>query len=113
MKTIAGIHYNFSMPDGFWPYYQKIKGSTVSPQQFRTDQYLNLIRNFHRNSWLLIYLFGDSPAVCNCFVEGREHNLDEFDDCTLYAPYGTSLRMGNLGYKSDAQESLFICYNNL
>ncbi|MDD9889632.1 MAG: glutamate--cysteine ligase, partial [Gammaproteobacteria bacterium] len=82
-------------------------------QEFRTEKYLHLIRNFHRYSWLLIYLFGASPAACKCFVEGREHDLREFDDSSLYLPDATCLRMGNLGYKSEAQKSLFVCYNDL
>lgn len=113
MQTISGIHYNFSMPDDFWPQYQTIKKSNLPLQQFQTQQYLHLIRNFHRYSWLLPYLFGASPAVCKCFTQGREHELESFDNATLYKPYATALRMGNLGYKSDAQKSLFVCYNDL
>jgi glutamate--cysteine ligase len=32
---------------------------------------------------------------------------------TMYLPYATSLRMGRLGYQSDAQASLAVSYNNL
>ena len=32
---------------------------------------------------------------------------------TLYLPYATSLRMGRLGYQSDAQSSLAVSYNSL
>lgn len=113
MQTIAGIHYNFSMPESFWGPFQKISGDTGSLQDFRTNKYLHLIRNFHRYSWLLIYLFGASPAACKCFVQGRSHNLKELDNHSLYLPYATCLRMGNLGYKSEAQKSLFVCYNEL
>ena len=31
----------------------------------------------------------------------------------LYLPYATSLRMGDLGYQSTAQKSIFVCYNKL
>lgn len=113
MQAIAGIHYNFSMPEEFWPAYQKICNDEQDLAKFITDKYLHLIRNFHRYSWLLIYLFGASPAACRCFAEGREHALDTFDDKTLYLPDATCLRMGNLGYKSETQESLFVCYNEL
>ena len=113
MQVISGLHYNFSMPDSFWEPYQKICGDTQSLQDFRTSKYLHLIRNFHRYSWLLIYLFGASPAACKCFVQGRDHGLEEFDDYSLYLPDATCLRMGNLGYKSEAQKSLFVCYNEL
>ncbi len=113
MQVIAGLHYNFSMPESFWQPYQKICGDDRSLQDFRTDKYLHLIRNFHRYSWLLIYLFGASPAACRCFVQGRDHGLQDFDDKSLYLPEATCLRMGNLGYKSEAQKSLFVCYNQL
>ena len=113
MQVIAGIHYNFSMPESFWAPYQKICGDNGSLQDFITQKYLHLIRNFHRNSWLLIYLFGASPAACKCFTKGREHNLLELDSGSVFLPNATCLRMGNLGYKSDAQKSLFVCYNEL
>src|SRR5512140_2003571 len=36
-----------------------------------------------------------------------------WDGGTYLAPYGTSLRMGRLGYQSDAQASLTVSYNSL
>jgi glutamate--cysteine ligase len=95
MQTISGIHYNLSVP-----------GTT-------SEQYFALIRNFRRRSWLLLYLFGASPAVCSSFVAGRKHDLQELAPGTMYAPHGTSLRMGRLGYQSEAQASLAVSYNSL
>jgi len=95
MQTISGIHYNWSMPG-------------VS-----TDEYFGLIRNFRRHSFLLLYLFGASPALCSSFVAGREHELQPLKGHTLHMPHGTSLRMGRLGYQSDAQASLAVSYNSL
>ena len=95
MQTISGIHYNWSMPG-------------VS-----NERYFALIRNFRRHSFLLLYLFGASPAVCSSFVAGRQHELQVLKDHTLYTPHGTSLRMGRLGYQSDAQASLTVSYNSL
>ncbi|RZA06508.1 MAG: glutamate--cysteine ligase [Moraxellaceae bacterium] len=115
MQTIAGIHYNFSMPDDFWLELQRQQGDTQSLQNFKTERYFGLIRNFRRYFWLLVYLFGAAPAVCNSFVEGRKHRLQSFgnDPRTQYLPFATSLRMGDLGYQSDAQQELFVCYNNI
>lgn len=115
MQTIAGIHFNFSLPDAFWPLYHSLLGSTQMLDEFRTDQYFGLIRNFRRYSWLLVYLFGASPALCGSFVRNRpNHGLESYDsDGTLYLPYGTSLRMGDLGYTSQAQAGLYISYNSL
>ena len=95
MQTISGIHYNWSLPG-------------VS-----SEQYFGLIRNFRRQAFLLLYLFGASPAVCSSFVAGRQHELQQLSSNTMYMPYGTSLRMGRLGYQSDAQASLAVSYNSL
>ena len=116
MQAIAGIHYNFSMPDAYWQEAWAAEGSKGSLQDYITERYLGLIRNFHRYSWLLIYLYGASPAVCASFLRGRDdHGLVPFDEQgrSLHLPYGTALRMGDLGYNSDAQKSLNVCYNSL
>lgn len=114
MQTIAGIHYNFSLPDSCWKILHELKGSTETFEDFRTAQYFALIRNFRRFSWLLLYLFGASPALCRSFVrQNPNHGLESFDDASLYLPYATSLRMGDLGYTSKAQSGLSISYNSL
>ena len=51
--------------------------------------------------------------MCSTFVAGRQHELEALTDSTMYMPYGTSLRMGRLGYQSDAQASLAVSYNSL
>ena len=104
MQMISGIHYNFSLSESSWP---------VAQLGQPNDAYFALIRNFRRNAWLLFYLFGASPAVCGSFVEGRSHELRELAPGTYHLPYATSLRMGRLGYQSDAQSKLAVSYNNL
>ena len=113
MQTIAGVHYNFSLGDVFWEWLREAEGSRLALRDFKTERYFGLIRNFHRNAWLLIYLFGASPALCSTFLGGRPHRLQSLGKGTLYAPYGTSLRMGDLGYQSSAQRSIDISYNGL
>lgn len=113
MQAIAGIHYNFSLPEGLWPVLQQLQNNDDSQQQFRSDGYFGLIRNFRRYSWLLLYLFGASPALSNSFLCGREHDLEQWDENTLYRPYATSLRMSDLGYSNKAQAELNICFNHL
>ena len=95
MQTISGIHYNWSLPG------------------LNNDEYFSLIRNFRRNSFVLLLAFGASPAVCPCFVEGRPHELQPLGTGTLGLPHATSLRMGRLGYQSDAQAALAVSYNGL
>lgn len=95
MQTISGIHYNWSMPG------------------ISDAEYFGLIRNFRRHAFLLLYLFGASPAACASFVTGRQHELQTLSPGTVYMPYGTSLRMGRLGYQSAAQSTLAVSYNDL
>jgi glutamate--cysteine ligase len=113
MQTISGVHYNFSMPESAWPVLQQADAGSGSLVAYQTDAYFHLIRNFRRHSWLLLYLFGASPTVCRSFVAGRTHSLQEFNAGTLYLPGATSLRMGPLGYQSDAQASLAVSFNSL
>ncbi|MEJ6516823.1 MAG: glutamate--cysteine ligase [Pseudomonadales bacterium] len=113
MQTICAVHYNFSFPDEFWQTLAKQEG-TQNTQTYRTNRYFDVMRNFRRFSWLPIYLLGASPAVCDSFVNGKQHNLDELGNNSLYLENATSLRNGDLGYQSDAQSSILnICYNSL
>jgi len=113
MQCIAGIHYNFSLPEALWLLLQAEDGDERSRQDYQSSRYIALIRNFRRYSWLLMYLFGASPALDASFMRGREHQLEQLDADTLYLPWATSLRMSDLGYQSNAQAGLTPCYDNL
>ena len=104
MQAISGVHYNFSLPESAWP---------LPDYRDQNEAYFALIRNFRRSGWLLLYLFGASPAVCSSFVQGRAHKLQKLSEGTFYLPHATSLRMGRLGYLSEAQDSLAVSYNSL
>ncbi|WP_375213361.1 glutamate--cysteine ligase [Aquabacterium sp.] len=95
MQTISGIHYNWSL-----------HGAT-------TQDYFALIRNFRRHGFILLMLFGASPAVTAGFAQGLAHGLQPLGEQTLHLPHATSLRMGRLGYQSDAQAALCVSYNDL
>lgn len=114
MQTICAVHYNFSFSDAFWRWLHQFERSDEPMKDYVTRRYFDLMRNFRRYSWLLTYLFGASPAVCNSFVRGKSHQLETFDESTAYLPHATSLRSGNLGYQSDTQaNNMKICYNSL
>lgn len=95
MQTISGIHYNWSLAGA------------------STEDYFALIRNFRRHGFILLMLFGASPAVTQGFAQGLDHGLQPLGDHTLHLPHATSLRMGRLGYQSDAQSRLSVSYNDL
>ena len=79
MQTISGVHYNLSFPDHFFIALQEQETDeelrALSLQDYRSHRYMGLIRNFIRLTPLVIFLVGASPAVCQCFMTGRDHHL--------------------------------------
>ncbi|MDR2244913.1 MAG: glutamate--cysteine ligase, partial [Burkholderiales bacterium] len=118
MQTIAGIHYNFSFAEETWPVWLAVDGvradSADEVQAFRSQRYLDLLRNIQRYGFLISYLFGASPAVGRSFfTTGTGNaNLPTFDDDTYYLPQGTSLRLSGLGY-SNRKAPLFVSSDSL
>lgn len=111
MQVIAGVHYNFSFADDFWPMYQQMLGEPGGLREFRDARYMGLIRNLQRYGWLIPYLFGASPAVCKSFFLGKQPHLEAFDETTFYEPWATSLRMGDIGYQNRREEGMGIKAN--
>ena len=113
MQAIAGVHFNYSLPEAFWPVFQEEEEDAGPLREFIDEHYFGLIRNFHRFGWLIPFLFGNSPAVCKSFLAGRTTRFKSFDTGTHYLPYATSLRMSDIGYKNKNQSALAISYDNL
>jgi len=115
MQTIAGVHFNYSLENTFWQWFYQYLGSSESMSDFRSERYMGLIRNFLRVAWMIPYLFGASPAISRTFVAEGAHDLRPFDDTTLFAPYATSLRMGDIGYQNNREADIGVkaCYDNL
>lgn len=113
MQTIAGVHFNYSLPTDFWPYYREIIGRGTDDESFRSAEYMGLVRNFRRFGWLLLYLCGASPALCKSFARGGTLDMPTLDSGTWYEPYGTSLRMSDLGYSNQNQSRINISLNSV
>ncbi|GHB41202.1 glutamate--cysteine ligase [Pseudovibrio japonicus] len=113
MQTISGIHYNFSISDDLWRAFHGQCTSGGSLQDFRSAGYLGLIRNLQRHGWLVLYLFGASPAVDKSYLPAPHPTLSMLGEDTYYGEYATSLRMSDLGYTSVVQSELDIHYNSL
>jgi glutamate--cysteine ligase len=111
MQVIAGVHFNYSYSQAFWKLYQQLLGNEEELQSFITDQYMGLVRNLLRYGWLVPYLFGASPAVCKSFLNGQRTILQEFNNSTYYEPYATSLRMGDIGYQNNKEDTAGIKAN--
>jgi glutamate--cysteine ligase len=112
MQTISGVHYNLSLPEATWTALQS-EGRYGSTRECQDAGYFSLIRNFQRHSWLLLYLFGASPALCQSFLAGQDHDLRSLGANTCYLADATSLRMGPHGYQSEVQAGLTVSNNCL
>ncbi len=113
MQVISGLHLNYSLPDHFWPLYQELEGVAGSAETFRSDAYMGMVRNVRRYDWLVLYLFGASPAVCKSFLRDGGHSLQQLDAHTAYGPYATSLRMSGVGYQNTSQSAVHVSANSL
>jgi glutamate--cysteine ligase len=114
MQVIAGVHFNYSPQPALWPVLADLHGE-ADGRDFRDRCMMGMIRNLLRFGWMVPYLFGASPAVCNSFVDGRGAKLEDFDDDSSYLPMATSLRMGDIGYtnRKEADTGIKANYNSL
>jgi glutamate--cysteine ligase len=115
MQAISGVHFNFSLSPRFWQVYQTIEGDASDPKAFRTTSYMAMVRNLQRCGWLVPYLYGASPAVCESFLNGEPTTLEYFGHHTYYEPFATSLRLGDIGYQNSKEGStgVKVCYDSL
>ncbi|MCL1091231.1 glutamate--cysteine ligase [Shewanella profunda] len=115
MQIISGVHFNFSVSQELWQSLYELSDKSLTFEDFISESYFGLIRNYRRLVWVLPYLFGASPALCSSFIKGQKTDLqfEKSGSGTLYLPYATSLRMSDLGYTNKEQEDLNISYNSL
>src|SRR3954471_11190785 len=113
MQAISGVHFNYSFPEKMWDAWPDIVQSRERGQPFISDRYFHLLRNYRRHGWIVLYLFGVSPVVCNSFLRGRNVTLPRLSKDTSYEPYATSLRMSDLGYRNRNQAGLSVSVNSL
>lgn len=113
MQAISGVHFNYSFSSRLWGVLKDVDQSTQPSRDFTSEQYFGVLRNYRRFGWIVLYLFGTSPAVSRSFFAGRETSLPAFDADTVYEPYGTSLRMSDIGYRNKNQAGLSVSVNSL
>jgi glutamate--cysteine ligase len=113
MQAISGVHFNYSFPLPFWEAYAAVRASRDQGSPFISASYFDLLRNYRRYGWIVLYLFGVSPVVCKSFLKGRNFELEDFTANTAYEPYATSLRMSDVGYRNRNQAGLSVSVNSL
>lgn len=97
MQAISGVHFNYSFPEPFWEAYVVLEQSRDAGHAFVSARYFDLLRNYRRYGWIVLYLFGVSPVMCSPLVE----------------PYATSLRMSDVGYRNRNQAGVAVSVNSL
>ncbi|AIN47113.1 glutamate--cysteine ligase [Candidatus Palibaumannia cicadellinicola] len=114
MQIISGVHYNFSFPLAFWQAHAGVSDIERGKEVISAG-YLGLIRNYYRFGWIIPYVFGASPGMCESFINSRQTNLQfkKAPSGFIYLPYATSLRMSDFGYTNQSQNQLDITLNNL
>jgi glutamate--cysteine ligase len=113
MQAISGVHFNYSFPSPFWEAWAAARGAAAHGPQFISGCYFDLLRNYRRFGWLVLYLFGVSPVVCKSFLRGREFGLTDLSAGTAFEPCATSLRMSDVGYRNRNQAGLAVSVNSL
>ena len=113
MQAISGVHFNYSFPEGLWEPWAAVRSSHDTGADFVSSSYFELLRNYRRHGWIVLYLFGVSPTVCKSFLRARGETLPEFGRGTAWEPYSTSLRMSDLGYRNRAQSGVEVSVNSL
>ena len=112
MQAIAGIHFNYSLPEKIWCSSLFTK-EQIDSKELRANIYFRTLRNLHRMNWLVLYLFGASPIVSKNFLNNKQTGFQKLDSHSYYLPYATSLRMSDLGYQNVHQSKLAISLNSL
>ncbi|MCU7885990.1 MAG: glutamate--cysteine ligase, partial [Candidatus Thiodiazotropha sp. (ex Lucinoma annulata)] len=83
MQVIAGVHFNFSFSNELWIWLQKASSSSMgNTTAFIAERTMSAVRNAQRHDWLLLFLFGASPATSRSF-SGANGRLIPFDKHTL------------------------------
>ncbi len=113
MQAISGVHFNYSFPPQLWDVLAHVDKSGAAQQDFVSQRYFGVLRNYRRCGWIVLYLFGTSPAVSKSFFAGRGTNLKQLDADTFYEPFATSLRMSDIGYRNKNQAGVSVSVNSL
>ena len=120
MQVIAGVHFNYSLAPGLWPVLAETGAAHGDHREWRgtgralaDSHYFGLIRNLFRHGWLLLYLFGATPALSRSFLPAGAPELEAMGEDAWHAPFGTSLRMSDIGYTNRIPGGIGIRYDDL
>lgn len=98
----SGIHVNFEFDQAFIESLYQKQTEIVKKEEFQSAVYMKLARNFLRYRWVLSYLFGASPTVCDDFYPADE---------SVPSDFVRSLRNSQLGYVNG--KNVVVSYDSL
>lgn len=117
MQLMCGIHFNFSFTENFWKiFFSSFYDQNSYDQADVNSVYMSILRNYHRISWIITYLFGASPVINSKFINqdtAVANYLKKHNDLQYIAPFGTSIRESNLGYSNKNNLLSLISYDDL
>ena len=121
MQMISGLHYNFSLGDKLIDILYKQQSIKIDKKEFIDNLYFDMIRNFLRYRWLLIYLYGASPTYDPSYESVVERELETVRKCCPeccqnsinYLKNATSIRVSRFGYSGSRQRKHKVYFNCL
>jgi glutamate--cysteine ligase len=121
MQMVSGIHYNYSFGDQLLAHLYSQFGDGVSMRAFADEAYTAMARNYLRNRWLLIYLFGASPTIDSTYYSVVCQELEHLAKCCPescgpiadYEKQAVSLRVSRFGYSTANHENSMLIFNSL
>lgn len=113
MQTISGIHYNFSFSKAFFTLLHKEFNSPLSLEDFISDEYFHIIRNFLSYDFILTYLFGASPVAHSSFFSKTPDGFEKLSSDSYLKKDATCLRMSSYGYSNKSKCQLHPSLDNL
>jgi len=108
-QLISGIHFNFSFPDRFIETLHA--GSPERIEQFKSNLYLKLTRNFLRHRWLIVYLLGSTPLVHSTYEQRCVSQMQALSSDAFSNEVALSYRNSDCGYTN--AEPFFPDYSSL
>lgn len=112
MQTISGVHINISFSKSLMDWVSRKRFAKPLSKHTRSELYLGTIRNFNRYAFLLLYFFGASPVLDRSFSK-KIGELKEWGSSDYYGSFATTIRLSELGYTSQVQNTLSISFNSL
>ncbi len=107
-QMLSGIHFNYSLSPRLEKKLMIACGWKNGYQEFRSEIYLKIVRNFMRFRWLLVWLFGESPEAHHSL---RFKSLKTGEKRQVACRNAVSVRASSKGYTN--VEEYYINFNSL